>query len=204
MQWLTGLVGELGRMGPLGAVLFVLLYVAASITLAPSFFLTLAAGAMFGAVWGAVLVTIGTCLGATAAYGVAIRLTDTRLLRRLDREPRVIVVRSAVAHDSAWMQFLLRLSPLIPFVLLNYALGLARVRFKDFVVALVGMLPAIVVYTYYGKVIGDVAKVAAGVAPPRGPSYYVLLGAGLIATVAVSTLIARKARETFERQQRLD
>ena len=54
--------------------------------------------------------------------------------------------------------------------MLNYALALSGVRYRDFVVALVGMLPAIVMYVYYGKVVGDVATLAAGVAPPRGPS----------------------------------
>ena len=44
------------------------------------------------------------------------------------------------------------------------------------------MIPAIVMYTYYGKVVGDVAALAAGVAPPRGPEYYVLLAVGLVAT----------------------
>ena len=80
--------------------------------------------------------------------------------------------------------FLLRLSPLVPYVLLNYALALSGVRFKDFVLATVGMLPAIVMYAYYGKIVGDVAKLAAGVSPPRGIEYWTLVGVGLVATIA--------------------
>ena len=74
--------------------------------------------------------------------------------------------------------FLLRLSPLVPFNILNYALALSGVRYPDFAIALLGMIPAIVMYTYYGKVVGDVAALAAGVAPPRGPEYYALLIVG--------------------------
>ena len=98
------------------------------------------------------------------------------------------------------MQFLLRLSPIVPYVLLNYAHGFSRVRLRDFVLACFGMIPTIVMYAYYGRVVGDVAKIAAGVAPPRGPEYYVLLVVGLIATFIATMAITRAARRAIEKQ----
>ena len=95
--------------------------------------------------------------------------------------------------------FLLRLSPIVPFVLLNYGLAFSGVRYRDFLLASVGMLPAILMYVYYGKVVGDVAKVAAGVAPPRGPEYYVLLGLGLVATI-VATTVDHACRAAINRE----
>jgi uncharacterized membrane protein YdjX (TVP38/TMEM64 family) len=89
----------------------------------------------------------------------------------------------------------------VPYNLLNYALGLSQVRFRDFRVASVGMLPAIVMYTYYGKVVGDVAALAAGIAPPRGVEYYTLLAVGLVTTAVASTMIARAARRAIEAQR---
>ena len=65
------------------------------------------------------------------------------------------------------------------------------------------MIPAIIMYTYYGKVVGDVAALAAGVAPPRGPEYYALLVVGLIATIVSTTMITRAARRAVERQRSL-
>jgi uncharacterized membrane protein YdjX (TVP38/TMEM64 family) len=97
--------------------------------------------------------------------------------------------------------FLLRLSPLVPFNILNYALALSGVRYADFVIALPGMIPAIVMYAYYGKVVGDVAKLAAGVAPPRGPEYYMMLVLGLVAVIASTTMITRAARRAIEQQR---
>ena len=79
---------------------------------------------------------------------------------------------------------------------------MSGVRYADFLVALLGMIPAIIMYTYYGKVVGDVAALAAGVSPPRGPEYYVLLVAGLMAIVVSTTMITRAARRAIERQQR--
>jgi len=202
MDWLTPVLLRLAQLGPWGPVLFIALYVVAAVTLAPAFLLTVAAGALFGVWRGTVLVYVGAVLGASAAYAVSARLTRLPFLAWLDRDPRVVIVRQAVAGEGAWVQFLLRLSPLIPFNLLNYALGLSRVRYRDFLLATVGMVPAIVMYTYYGKVVGDVAKLAAGVAAPRGPEYYVLLVVGLITTVVATTLITRAARRAVEQQRR--
>jgi uncharacterized membrane protein YdjX (TVP38/TMEM64 family) len=67
---------------------------------------------------------------------------------------------------------------------------------------MVGTLPTIVMYVYYGKIVGDVAKIAAGVAPPRGPEYYVLLVGGLIATVIATTSITRASKRAFDHARR--
>jgi uncharacterized membrane protein YdjX (TVP38/TMEM64 family) len=200
-DWLAAVVLRLAQLGPWAPLLFVLLYIVSAVTLAPSFLLTVAAGALFGVWQGTVLVFVGAVLGASAAYAVSVRLTRLPFLAWLDRDPRVIVVRRAVAGEGAWIQFLLRLSPLVPFNLLNYALGLSQVRYRDFLAATPGMIPAIVMYTYYGKVVGDVAALAAGLAPPRGPEYYALLTVGLVATIIATTLITRAARRAVELQR---
>jgi uncharacterized membrane protein YdjX (TVP38/TMEM64 family) len=202
MDWLAAVVLRLEELGPWAPLIFIVLYIAAAVTLAPAFFLTIAAGALFGVWRGTLFVFIGAVLGASAVYAVSVRLTRLSFLSWLDRDPRVLVVRQAVAGEGAWVQFLLRLSPLVPYNLLNYALGLSHVRFRDFLVASVGMLPAIVMYAYYGRVVGDVAALAAGVAPPRGPEYYALLTVGLITTVLATTLITRAARRAIEQQKR--
>jgi uncharacterized membrane protein YdjX (TVP38/TMEM64 family) len=189
---------SVAELGPWGIVVFILAYIVASVTLAPAFLLTFAAGAIFGLLRGTILVYVGAVLGSSAVFAIASPLAHSRLLRRLDRDPRVAAVRSAVVGQGTWVMFLLRLSPVVPFVLLNYALALSGVRYRDFLAASVGMLPAIVMYVYYGKVAGDVAKLAAGVAPPRGPAYYVLLVVGLIATIVATTAVTRAARASMK------
>jgi uncharacterized membrane protein YdjX (TVP38/TMEM64 family) len=72
------------------------------------------------------------------------------------------------------------------------------VRFTDYVVASVGMLPGTVLYVYYGKLAGDVAALTAGAAPPRGPGYYAFLVLGLAATIAVTTVVTRTARRALQ------
>jgi len=97
--------------------------------------------------------------------------------------------------------FLLRLSPLVPYNLLNYALALSGVTFRDYLLASVGMIPAIIMYAYYGKVAGDVTRVAAGVVPARGTEYYVMLMIGLVATFVATHLIGRAARKAMGEEE---
>jgi uncharacterized membrane protein YdjX (TVP38/TMEM64 family) len=201
MDWLAPVVLKLAELGPWAPVLFTLLYIVAAVTLAPAFFLTVAAGAMFGVWRGSIIVFIAASLGASAVYAVGTRVARFGWMKRVTRDPRVAAVRAAIQGDSRWIMFLLRLSPLVPYNVLNYALVLSGVRYVDFAIALVGMIPAIIMYTYYGKVVGDVAALAAGVSPPRGPEYFVLLGVGLIAIAVSTTMITRAARRAMERQQ---
>jgi uncharacterized membrane protein YdjX (TVP38/TMEM64 family) len=168
------------------------------VTLAPSFVLTITAGALFGFRDGVLLSFSGAVLGSSAAYAVASPLSRTGLLAWLDRDPRVAAVRRAIVGQGVRVMFLLRLSPLVPYVALNYALALGGARYRDYLVSLPGMLPATAMYVYYGKVIGDVTQVAAGVAPPRGPAYYGLLVVGLAATVAATTIVTRAARRALQ------
>jgi uncharacterized membrane protein YdjX (TVP38/TMEM64 family) len=201
MNWIGSIILRIVSLGAWGPVLFILAYVAAALTLAPAFLLTFAAGAVFGLWRGTVLVYIGAVLGSSAVFGLAAPLARSRFLRWMDRDPRVAAVRMALVGDAVWVMFLLRLSPLVPYVLLNYALALSGVRYRDFLLASVGMLPAIVMYVYYGKVVGDVAKIAAGVAPHRGTEYWILIAIGLIATIIATTMITRAARRAIDQQQ---
>ena len=201
MDWLEALVQRLADLGAWGPVLFIVIYVVAAITLAPAFLLTFSSGAVFGLWRGTVFTYIGAVLGASAVYALAAPLARWRVLRWIDRDPRVAATRRAVVKDSAWIMFLLRLSPLVPYNLLNYALALSGVTFRDYLLASVGMIPAIIMYAYYGKVAGDVTRIAAGVVPPRGTEYYVMLVVGLIATFAATHLIGRAAKKAMADQR---
>ncbi len=200
MPSLESIVLRLSDAGPWAPVLFVLAYVIATITLTPAFLLSVIGGAMFGLWRGIGLVFVGATLGAWAVYGLAAPLSRSKVIRWLDPHDRVAATRNAIGQDSVWIMFLLRLSPVVPFVLLNYALALSGVSFRHYTVASAGMIPAIVLYVYYGKVVGDVAAVAVGVSTPKGPGYYALLVLGLLATIAAGMAIARAARRALQKR----
>ena len=192
-EFITRLAG-LGAWAPLA---FVLAYILATVALVPGSILTLAAGALFGLWKGVLLAFIAATLGAAAAFLVARHLARDFVHRRLGGDQRVAAIDRAIGDHGRKIVFLLRLSPAFPFNLLNYLLGLTTVRFTDYLIASLGMLPGTFLYVYYGKVVGDVARLA-GPNPVRGtPAYYALLGVGLAATITVVAVVTRAARRTL-------
>lgn len=187
-------VNSLGVWGP---VVFIAGYVVAAVAFVPGSVLTLAAGAIFGLAKGVVIVFIAAVLGSAAAFLVSRYVARGAIERRLAGNTRFAAIDRAVGAQGRKIVFLLRLSPVFPFNLLNYGLGLTKVRFVDFVVASVGMLPGTLLYVYYGKLAGDVASLAGGSAVEKGAGYYAVLLLGLGATVVVTTLVTRIARRAL-------
>jgi uncharacterized membrane protein YdjX (TVP38/TMEM64 family) len=192
---LTRMIASAGFWGP---VLFVTAYAVATVCLIPGSLLTLAAGALFGLVQGATVVFLGAMLGSSLAFLASRYVARTSVEARLARHPRFAAVDRAIAQDGRRIVFLLRLSPIFPFALLNYALGLTRVRFIDYVAAGVGMLPGTILYVYYGKLVGDVASLASGAVVSRGAAYWGVLLLGLTATVLATALVTRRARAALQ------
>ncbi len=192
------LVPEFARyidgLGALGPVVFVAGYALATVAFIPGSLLTLAAGAMFGLTRGVLLVFVGATLGSTLAFLLSRYVARRAVERRLTGNARFAAVDRAIAAQGRRIVILLRLSPAFPFSLLNYALGLTRISLRDYVIASVGMLPGTILYVYYGKLAGDVAALAGGVAPRRDAAYYVVLILGLLATVIVTAVVTRTAR----------
>jgi uncharacterized membrane protein YdjX (TVP38/TMEM64 family) len=199
---LEALAARLDALGPWwAAALFIAVYAAACVAFVPGAVLTLLAGAVFGLARGVPIVFAAAVLGSSLAFAVARTLARARVARWLARDPRAAAVGDAVAGQGLKVVLLLRLSPVVPFNLLNYALGASGVSYRDFLLGSVGMLPGTILYTYYGRVLGDVTTIAAGTAPPRGTEYYVLLAVGLAATLAATVLITRAARKALAQQR---
>jgi uncharacterized membrane protein YdjX (TVP38/TMEM64 family) len=193
-------LAELARLdeaGPWAPVLFVAAYVLGSLAFVPGAILTLIAGAVFGLSRGVPLAFTGAVLGSSTAFFIARSLARDRVMHWVAKDRRALAINEAVAGRGLLVVLLLRLSPVFPYNVLNYALGVSAIRYRDFLLGSIGMLPGAVLYTYYGKVVGDVAALAAGIATPRGPAYYVLLGVGLGATLLLTIVITRAAKKAL-------
>lgn len=185
---------QLRQAGPWGWVIFIGAYVAACVFLVPGSVLTLGAGAVFGVAQGFGLVSLASTLGASASFLIGRFLARDWVAARASANPKFAAIDAAVGAEGWRMVGLLRLSPVFPFNLLNYALGLTRVRFRDYAVASwIGMMPGTLLYVWIGAAAGDVVGAAAG-RRTRQPIEWVLYGAGLLATVWVTVRITRVAR----------
>ena len=189
-EWVKGL-------GVWGPVAFIAGYVVAAVLFIPGSLLTLAGGAIFGLTKGVMIVFLAAVLGSSAAFLVSRYVARSSIERRLAGNARFDAIDRAVGAQGRKIVFLLRLSPVFPFTLLNYGLGLTNVRFVDYVIASIGMLPGTLLYVYYGKVIGDVAALAGGTAMEKGPADYAILILGLAATIVVTTIVTRIARRAL-------
>ena len=191
---LTAAVDGLGAWGP---IVFILAYAIACIAFVPASLLTLGAGALFGVVKGTAFVLIGATLGATGAFLIARYVARDWITERVQRDARFAAIDAAIALEGRKVVFLLRLSPVIPFNVLNYALGLTQVRLIDFVVASIGMIPGTLLYVYTGKLASVVVGASNAASPPRGLAFYVVLGLGLAATAAVTIIVTRLAKRAL-------
>lgn len=184
-------------LGPFGPLVFVIGYAGAVVAFVPGSLPSLVGGAIFGLGRGVALVFVAATLGACLAFLVSRHLVRGSIERRIAGNPRFAAIDRAIEKEGRRIVFLLRLSPVFPFSLLNYALGLTRVRFVDYLVASVGMLPGTLLYVYYGHVLGLAAALAGGVAHERGAGDYAVLALGLAATIVVTTLVTRIARRAL-------
>jgi len=188
-------VNEFGIWAP---IIFGIGYAIAVVAFVPGSLLTLAAGAVFGLVRGTVIVFVFATLGSAAAFLISRYFARNAIEEKLAGNHKFAAIDKAVGKQGLKIVFLLRLSPAFPFSLLNYALGLTKVSFRDYFIASIGMLPGTFLYIYYGHIIGDVAALAGGVQPERGLAGNALLGVGLLATILVTALVTRIARRALE------
>jgi pyruvate/2-oxoglutarate dehydrogenase complex dihydrolipoamide dehydrogenase (E3) component/uncharacterized membrane protein YdjX (TVP38/TMEM64 family) len=190
--------GWVDGLGALGPVAFIAGYAIAVVGFVPGSVLTLAAGAIFGVLEGTLYVFLAATLGSAGAFLVARYLARRAVERRLEGDPRFAAIDRAVGAEGRKIVFLLRLSPIFPFNLLNYAMGLTRVRLADYLIASLGMIPGTLLYVYSGKLAGDVAAVAGGTGVDRSTGYYAVLGLGFVATVVVTAVVTRIARRALD------
>lgn len=152
---------ELRRFGPGAPIVFVLLYALATALFVPGAVMTVAGGALFGPIWGALWNLTGATVGATLAFMIA-RYVASNWVAARSGERLGRLVRGVDEEGWRFVAFV-RLVPLFPFNLMNYAFGLTRIRLRDYVlVSFVCMAPGAAAYTYLGYAGREAASGQAG------------------------------------------
>lgn len=196
-QYIPRFAEWVDRQGAWGPVLFIVGYAVATVAFLPGAALTLASGAVFGLWQGLLYAFTGAFIGSAAAFLIARYVARGWVEKKLEGKPRFAQIDRAIGKDGGKIVALLRLSPVFPFNLLNYALGLTNVRFLHYVLASFAMIPGTLLYVYYGKVAGDVAAATSG-ATEKTVWDWVLLVAGLVATIIVTWIITKKAKKALD------
>lgn len=179
-------VRDLGGWAPLA---YMSLFAIATVLFLPGSMLGLAGGALFGPVWGAVYTLVAATVGATLAFLVARYLASDWVAAKTGGRLKQLI--DGVEAEGWRFVAFVRLVPLFPFNLLNYALGLTRIRLLDYVLAsLICMMPGTIAYSYLGfagreAVAGGEALVQKG-----------LIALALLALVAFLPRIVRRLRSS--------
>jgi uncharacterized membrane protein YdjX (TVP38/TMEM64 family) len=199
-DWLVFGLGWIDAHRGIAWALYIAVYIGAAVLLVPGSILTLAAGFIFGLPLGIALVSVGSVLGATAAFLVGRFFVRAWVAERIATLPSFRALDSAARHEGFAIVFLTRLSPLFPYNIVNYGFGVTAVRLRDYVLATwIGMLPATVLYVYIGTLGKNLTDLGTSYAR-NGFAGWALLIAGFAATVALTWLITRRATRALAAQ----
>ena len=199
-SWMQGLLASIDRLGIWGPLIFIAAYIAATVAFLPASILTLGAGTAFGVVHGTIYVSIASTLSAGIAFLIGRYGARKWIAAKIEGNARFAAIDEAVAKEGWKIVVLTRLSPVFPFVLLNYAFGLTKVRFPHyFLASWIGMLPATVLYVYIGSLGKAVAE-----SGDKTPGQWGLLVVGLLATLGVTIYITKVARKALNRHVAAD
>jgi len=186
IQKVPNVIERTASSGPVGYLGFILIYIVSTVMMLPGSPLTFTAGALFGFWKGLIFVSIGSTLGASCAFMVSRYLIRKSIEKRVLKNKKFQSIDNEIDEQGWKIVILARLSPIIPFFLLNYALGITKIRFIHFIFASwVGMIPGTTVYVLMGTMGG------AFINGKKSSFEWLLLGMGLIATIMVTLLISK-------------
>jgi uncharacterized membrane protein YdjX (TVP38/TMEM64 family) len=196
-DWIRSFINWVQQLGPLGVVVFIVAYALATVLFLPGWIFTVGAGLVYGIVGGTLVALTGAVIGATLAFIVARYFVRKNIEDYANKNPRFRAIDQAIGKNGWKIIGLLRLSPLIPFNLSNYFYGITAVSLKAYVaISAVGMIPGTLLYAYLGA-IGKAG--ISGAKAQHSNAQYILLGVGLVATIAVTVLVSRIAKNALKK-----
>ncbi|WOO42802.1 TVP38/TMEM64 family protein [Rubellicoccus peritrichatus] len=197
-EWLESFNVWLESLGWAGWFIYILVYIAATVLFLPGSVITLAAGFLFGVVWGTAAVSIGSVVGASLAFLISRHLARDQFAAKLESNAKFKSIDKAIGKQGGKIVFLLRLSPVIPFNISNYLYGLTAVKFWHYVLASwIGMLPGTILYVYLGAIGKAGLEAATGEDTGTTTGQYIIYAIGLIATIVATIYITKIARKAL-------
>ena len=195
---------QISRHPLLASSLFMLVYIlAAALSLPGAAILTLAGGALFGLVWGLVMVSFASSIGASLAFlGARYLFRDS--LRRRYRQSLARIDRG-IERDGAFYLASLRLVPIFPFFVINLVMGLTAMRLRTFYwVSQLGMFAGTVVYVNAGTQLGRIDSLGDVLSPALLGSFLALALFPLLAKTVLGLIQRRRQYRGYQRPHQFD
>lgn len=199
-EMITNTLTWVDSLGSVGAIAFIVIYIVATIALIPASFLSLGAGVVFGVVFGSLYVLVGSILGAVAAFLIGRYFARDWIAKTIKGNRKFRAIDEAVGKEGFKIVTLTRLSPIFPFILLNYLYSITGVSLKDYILGSVGMIPGIITFVYIGSLGESIATLGTGTQTTNQALEWTLRIIGLMATVAVTVYVTKIARRALEKE----
>jgi uncharacterized membrane protein YdjX (TVP38/TMEM64 family) len=188
-DWILDALFTARDAGLAGRLAFGLVYFVAGLLMLPAGPITVGAGHAFGPLVGVLVAAPATCLASCLPFLLGRTLLRGWVLRRLEGFADWPVIAEAIRRSAFPVVALLRATPVVPFPVLNYFVGSAPIRLRDFAAGtFVGMLPGTIAYAWLGSLLPDPRQAVQGV---RFDSWGVL--AGIVALTVAAGFLARRA-----------
>ena len=181
----------------IGILAFVCIYILIVLLILPASWLSLLSGFLYGSYLGSGIVFISASLGASVAFFISKSFFAKKIKTFLNRYPKLRVMEQVVEKGGLKLIFLARLSPIFPFSILNYFYGLNNVKFKDFALGLLGIIPGTFLYCS----IGSLAKSLQDLKNVQSPNNLYMTVIGVVSTFFVVYFLAKYSREYFDKTE---
>ncbi|WP_242412019.1 TVP38/TMEM64 family protein [Cyanobacterium sp. IPPAS B-1200] len=189
------------EMGFWGFILFIAIYNIATLLFIPGSLLTMKGGCLYGVIWGTIYVSIAAILGAIFAFLLGRYFCRDWVLKKLDQYPKIKAIEKAIAQEGWKIVFLMRLSPLFPFNLLNYLLGVTKISFRDYLIGSLGIFPGVFAYVYLGSFAVDLSSVDQSYYSGNNDNHImslILRIIGLLATLLLTIYLNKLAKKALK------
>jgi uncharacterized membrane protein YdjX (TVP38/TMEM64 family) len=198
--WLHHFLDWVRSRGPVGMIVYGIAYVVGTVFLVPGTLLTVGSGFLYGTVIGTLIVSPASVLGATIAFLLGRSFARDWIAKKVSKYPKFELIDRAIAKNGFKIVLLMRLNPVfVPFAMLNYALGLSRLKLRDYILASwIGMLPATTLYVYLGSSVRNISDLLQGKLPSAGVWPQLLFWGGLVAAAGLVYILTRIARQALQ------
>jgi len=196
----------------LGALTYIFVYIVVTVLFVPGSIFSVGCGFVYsktydvvvGVFLGSLIVFIGASLGSIAAFLIGRYLFESLVKSWVEKYEKFAAIQRVTQSKGLRLMFLLRLSPIIPFNLLNYAMGLTTVTLRDYIIACIGMIPGTIAFVFLGTTITSISEASEqGIGSNVGILVFAIVGTILafIGVVWVSAIARREIKALTENSE---
>lgn len=147
----------LKKLGIWAPVIYIFLYIIGTILILPSTPLNLSGGAIFGIWWGTVWTTIAAIIAAIIAFYYSRTIGRDLIAHRMEKS--ITTINAEMQQGGLFYMFAIRLLPIIPYGIVNFAAGLTSISFRDYIIGtMLGTLPGILPFVMMGSGLKSVTQ----------------------------------------------